>query len=259
MLAPVTIVCDLDGVIWLGDRPIPGSAAAVATLRATGQRFLFVTNNSFATARDVEAKLASFGIPAAGDVVTSGRAAATLVAPGERVLLCAGPGAAEELTAAGAVLIDGAAPDGDEPVDSVVVGFHRSFDYEEMRRAATAVRGGARLLATNDDATYPTPDGPIPGGGAILAGIATAAGRTPLVAGKPYEPMAALVRSLVPDAIADVVMVGDRLDTDGRFAVTIGCRFALVLTGVTTAREVPTDPAPAFVAADLAALVDLLH
>jgi 4-nitrophenyl phosphatase len=255
----VTIVCDLDGVIWLADRPIPGSAEAVAALRAAGHRFLFVTNNSFSTARDVEAKLVSFGIPADGDVVTSGRAAATLVAPGERVLLCAGPGAAEELTAAGAVLVDGASAEGEEPVDSVIVGFHRSFDYEEMRRAATAVRGGARLLATNDDATYPTPDGPIPGGGAILAGIATAAGQRPLVAGKPYEPMAALVRSLVPDAITDVVMVGDRLDTDGRFAATIGCRFALVLTGVTTAAEVPTDPAPAFVASDLAALVDRLR
>jgi 4-nitrophenyl phosphatase len=255
----VTIVCALDGVIWLGDRPIPGSADAVAALRAAGQRFLFVTNNSFSTARDVEAKLASFGIPAAGDVVTSGRAAATLVAPGERVLLCAGPGAAEELAAVGAVLVDGSTPAGDELVDCVVVGFHRSFDYEEMRRAATAVRGGARLLATNDDATYPTPDGPIPGGGAILAGIATAAGQRPLVAGKPYEPMAALVRSLVPEPIADVVMVGDRLDTDGRFATTIGCRFALVLTGVTTAAEIPTDPAPAFVAIDLAALVDRLR
>ncbi len=123
-----------------------------------------------------------------------------------------------------------------------MVGFHRSFDYEEMRRAATAVRSGARLLATNDDATYPTPDGPIPGGGAILAGIATAAGCAPLVAGKPYEPMAALVRSLVSDAITNVVMVGDRLDTDGRFAATIGCRFALVLTGVTTAAEVAHRP-----------------
>jgi 4-nitrophenyl phosphatase len=250
----VTIVCDLDGVIWLADRAIPGSADAVAALRAAGHRFLFVTNNSFSPARDVAAKLAAFGIPADGDVVTSARAAATLITPGDRVLLCAGPGAEEEMLAAGAVLVQG-----DEPVDSVVVGFHRSFDYEEMRRAAGAIRGGARLLATNDDATYPTPDGPIPGGGAILAGIATAAGVRPVVAGKPYEPMAALVRSLVPDPIGDVVMVGDRLDTDGRFAVAIGCRFALVLTGVTTLAEVPTDPAPAFVGPDLASLVDLLR
>jgi ribonucleotide monophosphatase NagD (HAD superfamily) len=68
--------------------------------------------------------------------------------------------------------------------------------------------------------------------------------------------MAALVRALVDEPIDDVIMVGDRLDTDGRFATAIGCRFALVLTGVTTAAEVPTDPAPAFVAADLAALVE---
>jgi glycerol-1-phosphatase len=255
----VTIVCDLDGVIWLADRPIAGSADAVAALRSAGHRFLFVTNNSFSTTRDVEAKLAAFGIPAAGDVLTSGRAAASLVAPGDRVLVCAGPGAAEELAAAGAVLIDGGAPDSDEPVDCVVVGFHRSFDYEEMRRAAAAVRGGARLLATNDDATYPTPDGPIPGGGAILAGIATASGRTAIVAGKPYEPMAALVRAAVAGAVTDVVMIGDRLDTDGRFATAIGCRFALVLTGVTKPGEVPDDPAPAFVANGLASLVERLR
>lgn len=246
----MTIVCDLDGVIWLAEQPIAGSAEAVAALRTAGHRVLFVTNNSFAPASDVEAKLAHLGIEAAGDVVTSARAASTLVRAGERVMLCAGPGAAEELLAAGAVLVD----DGG-PVDAVVVGFHRSFDYEEMRRAAAAVRAGARLLATNDDATYPTPEGPIPGGGAILAGIATASGARPVIAGKPYDAMAAVVRSLVRDRIEDAVMVGDRLDTDGRFAAAIGCRFALVLTGVTKAAEVPTDPAPAFVAADLAALV----
>ena len=72
----------------------------------------------------------------------------------------------------------------------MIVGFHREFDYERMRIAADAVRRGARLIATNDDATYPTPDGPIPGGGAILASIATATGRHPVVAGKPYAPMA---------------------------------------------------------------------
>ena len=249
----MTIVCDLDGVIWLADAPIPGSAQAVADLRAAGHRILFVTNNSFAPAREVEEKLARMSIAARGDVVTSAQALATLVSTGERVMLCAGPGAAEELVAAGAVLVEG-----DGRVDSVVVGFHRSFDYEEMRRAALAVRGGARLLATNDDATYPTPDGPIPGGGAILAAIATAAGAEPVVAGKPYPAMAAVVRSRVEGPIEDVVMVGDRLETDGRLAAAIGCRFALVLTGVTSTADVP-DPPPAFVASDLAHLVPHLR
>jgi 4-nitrophenyl phosphatase len=148
----------------------------------------------------------------------------------------------------------GAIPVRDGLAEAVLVGFHLDFDYDRLRAAAAAVRAGARLLATNDDATYPTPDGPIPGGGAILAAIATATGVTPVVAGKPYAPMADLVRARLG---SDGVMVGDRPDTDGRFAVVLGYRFALVLTGVaTTAAGV--QPTPDLVAPDLATLVDAL-
>ena len=247
------VICDLDGVVWLADHPIAGAADAVAALRAAGATVLFVSNNSFAPVADVEAKLARFGIPAAGDVLTSAQAAAALVRPGERVFLCAGPGAAEALVARGAVLVDGA------PADAVVVGFHRTFDYDELRRAAAVVRAGARLIGTNDDATYPTPDGPIPGGGAILAAVAVGSGATPLVAGKPHAPMAALVRArLGAAAAAAAIMVGDRADTDGRFAVELGCRFGLVLSGVTGPHDLPVDPEPAMVTADLAALAAVL-
>src|SRR5213596_96529 len=96
----VTVVLDLDGVVWLADRAIDGAADAVARLRAGGHRVVFVSNNSFAPVSEVEAKLAAFAIPAAGDVLTSAVAAATLVKRGDRVLLCAGPGASEALTKA---------------------------------------------------------------------------------------------------------------------------------------------------------------
>jgi 4-nitrophenyl phosphatase len=248
----MSVVLDLDGVVWLADRPIPGAAAAVERLRAAGRRVLFVTNNSFSPVADVEAKLAAFGVPATGDVVSSAEAAATLVKAGERVLLCAGPGAAAAIAAHGATVVD----NGD--ADAVVVGFHRTFDYEELRRAATAVRRGARLIGTNDDVTYPTPDGPIPGGGSILAAVAAASGVTPTVAGKPYEPMAELVRGQLGSTLGDAIMVGDRPDTDGRFARTIGCRFGLVLTGVTHRRDLPVNPTPDLVGDDLAGLVDTL-
>jgi 4-nitrophenyl phosphatase len=248
----VTVVLDLDGVVWLADRPIAGAADAIATLRGAGQRVLFVSNNSFSPVSDVESKLARFDVPAEGDVLTSAVAAATLVRPGERVLVCAGPGAVEALVARGA------RPVADGDADAVVVGFHRTFDYDELRRAATAVRRGARLIGTNDDVTYPTPDGPIPGGGAILAAVAAASGVAPTVAGKPYEPMAELVRAELTGELTDAVMVGDRPDTDGRFARAIGCRFGLVLTGVTHRRDLPVNPAPDLVADDLAGLVDQL-
>jgi len=131
------------------------------------------------------------------------------------------------------------------------VGFHRDFDYGRLDAASWAVRHGARLIGTNDDPTYPTPEGPIPGGGAILAAVVTASGAEPVVAGKPNPPLADLVRDrLGPSGI----VVGDRPSTDGAFAAVLGWRFGLVLTGVTTAP--PVDPAPDVVAADLAALVD---
>jgi HAD superfamily hydrolase (TIGR01450 family) len=242
----VAWVLDLDGVIWLADQPLPGSADAVARLRAAGERVLFVTNNSFALVGEQEAKLERLGIPAHGDVVSSAMAAATLVEPGERVLVCGGPGIVEAVTARGAEPV----PDGD--ADVVAVGFHRDFDYERLRVATRAVRRGARLVATNDDATYPTPDGLIPGGGAIVAAVAYASQTAPTVAGKPHRPMAELVRALVGEA---GTVVGDRPDTDGAFAVTLGYRFALVLSGVTGKDDLPVTPSPDVVADSLAALV----
>lgn len=173
-------------------------------------------------------------------------AVARLVEAGERVLCCSGPGVVEEVTARGARVVD------EGPCDAVIVGFHTDFDYDRLRRASLAVRAGARLLASNDDATYPTPTGLWPGGGALLAAVETASGQRAAVAGKPHEPVAALVRERLG---ADGIVVGDRADTDGAFAVTLGYRFGLVLSGVTTEADLPVDPEPAVVAADLAELV----
>jgi 4-nitrophenyl phosphatase len=240
-------VLDLDGVIWLADAPIPGAAEAVAALRDAGEAIAFVTNNSLPTRGEVEDKLRAHGIDPGDDVVTSSMAAATLVAPGERALLVGGAGIAEALRARGVELVDAA------PADVVVVGINPNFDYRLMTAASAAVRHGARLLATNDDATYPTPDGPIPGGGAILASIVTASGAKPVIAGKPHPPITELVRDrLGPDGIC----VGDRPDTDGGFAVALGYRFGLVLSGVTTATDLPVTPPPDLVADDLRRLVD---
>jgi 4-nitrophenyl phosphatase len=181
-------------------------------------------------------------------------AGAKLIEPGERALMAAGEGVEEALTARGVVLFDSRSyePDRDGPVDAVVVGFHRHFDYEGMRRAAVAVNRGARYIATNDDPTYPTPEGLIPGGGAIAAGIA-AASHQPIVAGKPHLPMAELIHEMTGET--EGMMVGDRPDTDGEFAKTLGYRFGLVMTGVTTEADLPATPTPDVVAADLAALV----
>lgn len=238
---------DLDGVVWLAGEAIPGSVEAVSRLEAAGHPVVFATNFSYAPVGETEAKLAHLGIAAKGKVVTSAMAAAQLVGPQETALVCAGPGVTEALLARGATVVR----DGD--ADVVVVGYHTDFDYGRMTVAARAVRNGARLLATNDDATLPTPDGLLPGGGAILASIVVASGAEPTIAGKPYEPMAAFIRDRLG---ARGIMVGDRFDTDGGFATTLGYRFGLVLSGVATSADVAAHPAPDRVAANLAALVD---
>lgn len=242
-------VLDLDGVVWLAELPIPGAADAVRQLQTAGEAVVFVTNNSYATEADYRAKLERHGIEGRGAIVSSASAAASLFEPGDRVLSCAGPGVVEAIEKRGATVVEGGQP------DVVVVGFHRDFTYERMRIAANAVRAGARLIATNDDATYPTPEGLIPGAGSILAGIERASGVRAVVAGKPYAPMAAIVRSRVGDDPG--IVVGDRSDTDGELAQKLGYRFALVLTGVTSEREAGfVQPRPDEVASDLAALVD---
>lgn len=246
------VLLDLDGVVWLAHLPIAGSVDGVARLRSAGVRVLFVTNNSASTIAEQERALATIGIPAGGDVLSSALAAAVLVEPGERVLVCGGPGVVEAVEARGCTVVT------DGPCEAVMVGFHRNFDYEGLRRAATAVHRGARLIGTNDDATYPTPDGPIPGGGAILAAVSVGAGAVPAIAGKPYRPMADLVRLTVGEAAATAaVMVGDRPSTDGRFAIELGCRYAQVWSGVTAKGSI-VDPVPALTADDLAGIVDQL-
>jgi HAD superfamily hydrolase (TIGR01450 family) len=246
----VAWVFDLDGVIWRGEEPIPGAAEAAMSLIGAGEDVLFVTNLSALPVAAMEAKLARHGIDGTGRVVTSAMAAAQLVAPGARAVACAGPGVIEALEQRGVTVV----PCG--PADAVVVGYHTDFDYRAMTVAAQAVRGGARLIGTNDDVTYPTAAGLVPGNGAILASIATAAEVVPVVAGKPYPPMCDLVRARVgPTGIA----VGDRADTDGRFARALGYRFVLVLTGVTGRDELPVDPAPDLVADDAADAVRAVH
>src|SRR5438105_15697966 len=122
ILTDVNWVLDLDGVIWLAEAAIPGSSDAVNALDAAREDLVFVTNNSNPTVEEYEAKLATHHIDGRGRVVTSAMAAATLIAPGERVLACAGPGTVEALTARRALIVE------DGPPDVVVLRFHRDFD-----------------------------------------------------------------------------------------------------------------------------------
>jgi 4-nitrophenyl phosphatase len=254
---PPAVVLDLDGVIWLGDEPLPGAADAVDRFRSAGLAVGFMTNNSSMPVSRYVEKLGRLGVEAdASEVLTSALAAAEMLAadmaPGSRVLACSGPGVVEALEAKGFEVVDASQPDPGR-ADAVVVGWHRTFDFDRLDRASAAVRAGARFVATNTDATYPAPDGLLPGCGSLVAAVATAAGQRPEVAGKPEAPTVALVRERFGDR---GVMAGDRPSTDGALAEALGWPFALVVSSATLSGDEPADHEAAFVGPSLAALAD---
>ncbi len=183
------------------------------------------------------------------DVVSSADAVATLIDPGSTAVLLAGEGVAEALEARGVVVVR------EGPADVVVVGLTESLTFERLALATSAVMAGARLYASNDDATRPTPSGLLPGAGSILAAVVKATGETPIVAGKPNRPMADVICQRSDDV---AVVVGDRLNTDGALAHQLGVPFALVYSGVTQPGDPLGSPAPEFVTDRLQLLAEQL-
>ncbi len=225
------IVCDLDGVVYLGAEAIPGAADALRRICAGGHELVFCTNNSWRTAGEVAQRITTIsGFEAASSmVVTSAMVAAGLVEEGP-VYVLGGAGIVEEVTRRGFEVTADAARS-----RTVVVGIDLDLTYDTLAGAVTAVMNGARLIATNHDATYPTERGLLPGAGSVLAAVETASGVAALVAGKPNEPMRSLLR--VRAAGRNVWVVGDREDTDLEMAYAEGWSSVLVLTGVTRRPE----------------------
>lgn len=225
-----TIVCDLDGVLYRGADPIIGAGEALRRLSAAGWRLLYATNNSTRTAAEVASTIEArtgFAVDV-GDVVTSGMATAHhLQGTAEALSVIGGRGLGLTLEAAGFSIV----PGDSELIDAVVIGLDRALTYDKLAAATLAVRRGSRLVATNDDPTFPTPEGLVPGAGSLVAALERATDRIAEVCGKPHRPMAELVAALAGEG--EIVMVGDRIETDIRFGIDNGWHTVLVLTGVT--------------------------
>lgn len=225
-------IVDLDGVIWLTGEAIGDAAGAVGRLRDHGVRVVFATNNSAPTTAELVRRLQKIGIEAEpSDLASSAHAAAGLLEPGQAVRMLADAGVREALEERGVAITEAGS------VEAAVVGWNRTFDFDSLSATASAARQAGRLIGTNDDPTHPTPAGLVPGSGALLAAVATASGVAPEVAGKPNDPMVALVQRRFGFEAGDrsVVMVGDQLGTDGRLAQRLGLAFGLVDSGVTRA------------------------
>lgn len=244
-----TVICDLDGVIYLGDEEVPGAGGALRRLEAGGYRLVFSTNNSSRTRVEGAAKVTRVTGYACSpeQFVSSATAAGRMLGPGDGpAFVVGGPGVREALAEAGLAVTE-------EPLAArtVVVGLDMELTYAKLAAATRAVRNGAALLATNHDATYPTPEGLLPGAGSLAAALQTATDVTPTVAGKPFTPMRRILAEMAGDG--PVWMVGDRADTDLAMAVEEGWTSVLVLTGVVT-DPASVDPAPDVVLASIADL-----
>ncbi|MFZ2239032.1 MAG: HAD-IIA family hydrolase [Gordonia amarae] len=247
------LLLDLDGTVFGGHAPIIGARETLD--RAEIPQF-FVTNNASRRPTDVADHLNELGFEAGPEqVVTSAQSGAQLLAehlePGSRALVVGSEGLAQEVREVGI----GVARSADDKPDAVIQGYSAHIGWAELSEAALAIRAGALWVATNIDATLPSERGLLVGNGSLVAAVANATGQTPLVAGKPAAPL--MVDAIRRSGVNKPLVVGDRLDTDIEGAHTVGLDSVLVLTGVSTARDLlaaPPEQRPTYVVADLRGL-----
>jgi len=253
--APGNLVCDLDGVVYLAGTAVPGAGDALAAISRRGYRVVFATNASLRTVEEVASRISALtGFHARPEqVVTSAVAASALLVPNDSPVLVVGEaGLSTTLRHAGHTVTSDPAG-----ARAVVAGLDRGFDYDCLRAAMQAVRNGARFIGTNSDRSYPTPDGPWPGAGALVAAIEAAADHPAEFAGKPFPPMGAAITSMLGPGPTWVV--GDRPETDLALARAHSWTGVLVLTGVVSdPKRVDPGLRPDHVLASIAGLPDLL-
>ncbi|MEO9139344.1 MAG: HAD-IIA family hydrolase [Jatrophihabitans sp.] len=248
---------DLDGVVYIGADAVPGAPAALAQARRDGVSLAFVTNNAARPPSVVAQHLSDLGIEASPEeVITSAQAAARYLAehlsPGATVLVLGTTGLHEALAERGLVATSKAG----ESVVAVVQGYSPEMNWSLLAEGAVAINAGALWVATNVDPTVPSPRGPLPGNGSLVAALRHATGAEPVVTGKPDPAMHR--ETLIRTGATSPIVVGDRLDTDIEGAVAVGCPSLLVLSGVTGARELlAAKPGlrPTFLAADVSGLL----
>ena len=249
---------DLDGTVYLEDQVVPAAPGTLRAIRELGVRIAFVTNNATRPAAAVVEKLGGFGIKATvEEVLTSSQAAVILLGGeaalrGRGVLVVGGAGLREALAGAGARLLE---PGDWRQAEVVAAGLDPDFTYQKARAAVLAIAAGARFVGSNADPSLPTPEGPWPGAGAVLAFLSTGSGRQAEIAGKPARAMfEALATALGP---GPRMMVGDRVDTDLTGAQALGWTTALVLTGVTRLDQLlDVEVVPDHLLADVGGLLD---
>ncbi|KAF8265670.1 2-phosphoglycolate phosphatase [Lactarius quietus] len=266
-----TWMLDCDGVLWHGDRLIDGAVEFLEILRSQRKRVLFVTNNATKSRRNYKKKFDGLGIEAHVDEVFGSAYAAAVYLSSvlkfpkdKKVYVIGMSGLEDELRSEGVSFIGGTDPadntltaPGEIPPDpsvgAVLIGLDTSINYTKLSRAFRYLHSNPEcfFLATNEDSTFPSDKGLLPGAGAILAPLVTALGpNRPVTAiGKPSRLMLDAIKAKHNFDPKRTIMVGDRLNTDIQFGKSGGVATLLVMTGITSEAEL-TGPNPSPIVPD---------
>ena len=229
------LVIDMDGVLWHGDNPMPGLHEFFDILKRRELKFVLATNNNTRTPEGFVQKARKLGVEVSPEqVVTAAVATVHYLCsnypPGSRIHVLGEAALKGLISAAGFTLAE-------TNVSAVVATMDRQLTYEMLKRATLLIRAGADYIGPNPDPSYPTPEGIVPGGGAILAAISAASDRQPLIIGKPESWMFQICLERMQLGVDETSSLGDRLATDIAGGQRLGMKTILVLSGVSAAAD----------------------
>ncbi len=253
------LILDMDGVLWHDSEPIGNLPKLFETLNQDGLKVVFATNNATRTIDEYLEKMANFGIQVnPNQIITSAETTAIYIVEkfeGKKSAYVVGTDSLKEILRSKGIEV--VSEDNFRDANMVVVGMDIGINYEKIRNAALLVRAGAEFIATNTDATYPTPEGLFPGAGAMVAAIQTTSGRSPLIIGKPSTLMYEQAFRRLGTKPSETLGIGDRLETDIASAQSAGCLSGFVLSGVSTLEQLSGwTPKPDIIASDLTTIIN---
>ncbi len=257
MLPFTTYLIDLDGVIYRGNELLPGAKEFIAWLKANNKKFLFLTNNSFASETQVLEKLTHLGIVTdTSHLLSAGQAAVQNIArrfPGALVYLVGEPPLIDLLREYQLQVADVDAHE----ADVVLVGLDRHFDYKKLTGAVLSIRAGAHFITVNRDALLPVAGGFLPGCGTMAAAIEAGTAVTPEVVGKPEPLLLQEAMRMLGSRPEETVMIGDSLAVDIQGGKAAGTHTLLLLSGNTSLEDVANSSIkPDYIYQDVAALLE---